>query len=440
MESSSGFVSSLIRGICDEVLTAGGASQDILDTLVFRECETAADPSNIHLWHKTWSLFSTAIRRLTSCNNAQASIASEYESMPEFWSALSAQELGERGDTIWDSYEHGKRRSLETEISTTYGGVPVVLMTTGMSGILASLAVAQGDEPATVVTCSSLYFETADLFKKMAARGWIKVARTNGPLQSEVSLVQSADVIFLETVMNSPSLECAPPLEQVAELAKPSALIVIDNTCQGVLTDWHSKYSQFSDRLVVIESAAKYLTNDIMGGTLTAQPRIADAVRDWARSAGQLLPSSGLHWLSRTQIKLLRVKMGIHSRNTHLFASILATRTSRASISTLADGCQPSSQWMFRNGIGCLVFVKLGHAPPHVYDAVISKWRSGVSPPPPVRAGFGWHLTCARAYAGQRLNQMDAPNYLRISVGLEPEDHITRLAHELGEAINHVNQ
>ena len=52
-----------------------------------------------------------------------------------------------------------------------------------------------------------------------------------------------------------------------------------------------------------------------------------------------------------------------------------------------------------------------------------------------VRAGFGWDRTCARVYEGGQLNQPDAPSYLRIAVGIEPEAEVRRLGAALGAAL-----
>ncbi|WP_167489375.1 hypothetical protein [Vibrio ouci] len=48
-----------------------------------------------------------------------------------------------------------------------------------------------------------------------------------------------------------------------------------------------------------------------------------------------------------------------------------------------------------------------------------------------IQAGFGWNQTMARVYESSFLNQEGAPNYLRVSIGIEPVQWIEQLAQSL---------
>ena len=55
-----------------------------------------------------------------------------------------------------------------------------------------------------------------------------------------------------------------------------------------------------------------------------------------------------------------------------------------------------------------------------------------------VRAGYGWDATTARCYESRRLNQEDAPVYMRLSIGIEPSSYTETLAVALNTAVQRV--
>jgi hypothetical protein len=57
-----------------------------------------------------------------------------------------------------------------------------------------------------------------------------------------------------------------------------------------------------------------------------------------------------------------------------------------------------------------------------------------------IRAGFGWNQTSARAYESGRLNQPDAPCFIRISAGCEPVEAIRKIPLALGQAAREVSE
>ena len=44
-------------------------------------------------------------------------VAASYRSMDEFWADADAQERGDSRRTFWDTYEHGRRRQIESQLA-----------------------------------------------------------------------------------------------------------------------------------------------------------------------------------------------------------------------------------------------------------------------------------------------------------------------------------
>ncbi len=176
---------------------------------------------------------------------------------------------------------------------------------------------------------------------------------------------------------------------------------------------------------MVVESGTKYITNDVMCGIVYGSHKLLTMARHYARDTGQQLQGRALHYLQTAVLKRLDERMALHSRNARLFRSIVVGAAGGDyQVETLDAHAHGGAEPLFHQGVGSLVFIRSRHSL-EAGAGIIHRWRNltATADPgltPDLRAGFGWLRTSARAYEGTRLNQRDAPTYLRVSCGIEP--------------------
>lgn len=380
--------------------------------------------------------------------NARAEVAREYESMEEFWADVKEQSRGNSEQTYWDTYEHGRRRQLEALLACTYGSEDALLLNSGMSGIAAvceMLNLRPGD---TIVTGERSYFETSDFLHRFFSERGIHIERVPvGNTQKVISTLKQTNprLVIMETATNAPSVDVPADIPAWLNAAK-QALFLIDNSVQSHLTRWFSIVPNDRARILVLESGVKYLTHHCMAGVLYGNRETLERARTYARLAGQQLQEKAFNFINVTEIEHLPEKLARHSSNARLFHQALQPYSRYFSLINLLDSTssRESANTIFNGNVGSLIFVALPvNSKVKTEDVKIAhrrlldRWRAVANEnrlKVEIRCGFGWSQTTARVYESDFLNQPDAPTFLRISVGIEPQSIIVALAKILGEA------
>lgn len=384
--------------------------------------------------------------------NEAACIARSYGSMDEFWADAGAQATGLSPHTFWDTYEHGRRRQLERTIAEVYGAEDALLLNAGMSAVTAAIEAADLRPGDRIVTGLRNYFETAEYLDVHLSKRGIEILRAPidqaDAMQAVIARSRPRLVLF-ETATNSP--DTAAPQRLEAWLREsPESLFVCDNTVQGTLTGWFSDPALraiLPERFLVVESATKYLSQSVMAGLVYGKRDLVHRARALARVTGQQLQEKAFNYLRAGDLLHVGQRLKLHSRNIGVFAEqLFRVRKSCFSVRLLngAPRQRHDGSGLFAEGVGGLVFLVPGgdRAPQKICRQLLSSWQRRVGAMGyslPVRAGFGWSETSARIYETDALNQSDAPAYLRISVGIEPEDVARKLGTSLCEALEEVS-
>ena len=372
-------------------------------------------------------------------------VAASYSSMEQFWTDAEAQERGNSRRTFWDTYEHGRRRQLESQLAACYGSEAALLVNSGMSAIdtaVRSLHLKSGD---VVLTHRRGYFETSQYLADILSAEGIVVSRRSLDDRDELGVALkdvNPRVLLVEAAITIPPCELISCLDSVPD----DVQIVIDNSVFSHGVRWFDYLRQH--HTVVIESALKYMMGHASGGVLYGGHHRIEAARRYARNVGQQLQERAFNHLHVGEIVTLREKVQLQGKHAALFVSALDARDwARTSTPTLA--ASERDDWLARavreiDG-GCLVFLELRENVPGEKGAlqrrILESWRNelargGVALP--IRAGFGWDETSARCYDSARLNQPDAPMYIRVSMGIEPSEQVVTLAESLNVAVRSV--
>ena len=385
---------------------------------------------------------SLAVRKASILNEA-ATVSRVYPGMDEFWADAEAQARGESAFTFWDTYEHGRRRQLEDLLARAYGAESALLVNSGMSAIAVALGALRLRAGDVLVTGERCYFETSDYLEAFVEKAGIRVVRLALDREEEVrsGLERLSPRAFLfETATNAPDVTV--PSGALGWMRDhPEIWFLVDNSVQSHLTRWCGLH----ERTIVLESAVKYITQECMAGVLYGSRRSMEDVRHHARATGQQLQEKVFNYIGEAEILALDKRMALHSRNARAFREELSAagdgwRFIRTLDSTVEGDA--AGQALFSRGVGALVFAALdaahdGRTVEERHRRLLIGWQQrtrALGIELPVRAGFGWSRTTARLYESNRLNQHDAPSYLRVSVGLEPESVVRALARELGAA------
>ncbi len=369
-------------------------------------------------------------------------VAASYESMEEFWADADAQERGDSPRTLWDTYEHGRRRQIESQLAGCYGCEAALLVNSGMSAIdtaVRSLHLKSGD---VVLTHRRGYFETSQYLENILRTEGIGIVRRSlddrAELRAAVGDVRPR-LLLVEAAMTIPPCEIVGCLDDVPD----SVQIVIDNSVFSHGVHWFDHVRQRN--AVIVESAIKYMLGHASGGVLYGSHDRIGAARHYARNVGQQLQERAFNHLQVGEIATLREKVRLQGTRAALFVSALQARD-WARTSSPANAASGRDDWPARavrevDG-GCMVFLELPDNLPdekaQLQRRIMQAWRNelarrGIALP--IRAGFGWDETSARSYESTRLNLPDAPMYIRVSVGIEPPDQVATLAECLNLAV-----
>jgi cystathionine beta-lyase/cystathionine gamma-synthase len=411
------------------------------------ECSPeAADLENLQ---RHWQCYRSLVHRKAAALNQASSIARSYESMEDFWADAAAQEKGLSADTFWDTYENGRRRQLELQFARAYGVPAALLVNCGMS----ALAVTTGAllRPGSVLlTGRHSYFETVEYVDEILTPAGVSVVRV--PVQEPGAIVTALQqhkpqVALFETVTNGPEVEIPADIERW-HTAGPDTLFVIDNSSQSHLCRWFDVVPSLAPWMLIIESAVKYLTHECMAGVVYGTSELVERARGNARGTGQQLQQRAFNYLCTAEVECVGLKLSLHSRNVRRFRAELASGSELFEFVRPLDGGGAGGE-IFRQGVGALVFIRLREAMvgereediARLHRELLRRWRGeclAIGLNLFVRAGFGWNETSARVYESRQLNRADAPTYLRVSVGIEPEHVISTFARILVNAAQEV--
>lgn len=444
-------VDALGREAADEGPTQGWhLTADI--GLLARDCASAQREASYAGWLQLWARYRRIAERVARGFNQVASVSREYASMEEFWDDAGRQAAGSSPFTFWDTYEHGRRRRLEHRFAASYGAGSALLLNSGMSAVavvIGALNLRAGDVIATGERC---YFETSDLLERFVAASGIRIRRV--PLDDSGAVIRMLEecaprLLLFETATNAPNPVCPRSFSRWSS-ASPGTRMVVDNSVQSHATCWFDIRRRSGVPHLVIESAVKYLTHECMAGVIYGDEEDVEPSRDFARSTGQQLQERAFNWIRPGEVDHAGDRLRLHARNVRAFSEELRAEEGLWTyVRTLDEGAgtDRDAASLFEQGPGCLVFLSVdqgssGDVPPdQLHRAVVNRWKeaaetAGLSLG--IRAGFGWNQTSSRVYESSRLNQPDAPTYIRVSVGIEPEPVVHRLAGLLVESVQQV--
>jgi hypothetical protein len=320
-----------------------------------------------------------------------------------------------------------------------------------MSALAVALGAA-GLRPGSVLLApSNSYFETAELLETTLGPAGIQVLRV--PVHEPGALLLALrehrpHAVLLESVTNGPELEVPLDIDRCHEAAN-GTVFIIDNSVQSHLCPWFALAPALAPQLLVVESAVKYLTHECMAGVIYGGSALLAKARRVARVTGQQLQQRALSFLCTAEADHAVDRLALHSRNVRRFvAELMPAGASLFEYVRPLDGNGAGSA-VFANGVGALVFSQLRRwaaeeSPEETarrHRELLQHWQAKCQAAGcdlPVRCGFGWSETAARVYESRALNRSDAPTYLRVTVGIEPEYVVGTLARALLEAAREV--
>jgi cystathionine beta-lyase/cystathionine gamma-synthase len=342
------------------------------------------------------------------------SVADPFRSMSEFWRAMNAHSLGHAAGSIWDTYEAGERRQLEARLARLYGAPDAVVVCSGMTAVAAS------------IIGLSLY--TGSRIEPLLWGGYFEIAELVDGVLGRLSPLQTGGipgVRVIEPVANEPHLTV-----NTRAFGLASAAVVVDNSLFSVSLPWSCWRDRVGGPLCVVESIPKYLERSVSGGVIYGEKEIADEVRQAARRMGVLLNRQACRIILDRDLEAVDGTLAAYAANADRFADALRTARPELIVRRPDDVAAGAG---LAGAHSSLVFV--------IYPAELScldefeRWARNVSlrcgGRAVVRAGYGWPQTYGRAYSKDVLNTAAGTEYLRFSIGLEPPELITAIAHEL---------
>lgn len=369
-------------------------------------------------------------------------VAAAYETMDEFWIDADKQELGRSQRTFWDTYEHGRRRQLEAFIAQAYGSEASLLVNTGMSAVDVALRSADLKTGDVILTQRESYFETSVYFKDVLQPTGVRIERRE--MRSETDLDDAisetgAKVVFLESATNCPPCQVAPPTETAVN---GTVEIIIDNSLFSHGIRWFNHLR--GPNVIVVESAIKYLTGGASAGVLYGAGDRINRAREYARNVGQQLQERAFNHLQLGEIATTAEKVRLQSSRASLFLKNLDEGPWNT-LMTPAMYAAERTDWLGTQlgslGGGALVFLTLDESDADKmrerHRRILNDWQMHMRDADEqlgVRAGYGWDRSTARCYESARLNQAHAPQYLRLSIGIEPESYALELAGALNKS------
>lgn len=372
-------------------------------------------------------------KSLAGLLSKHGTIARAYEDMQSFWEDAGRQSTGDSPHTFWDVYEHGSRRRLESALAVAYGAEDAILVNSGMSAIAVAVQAAPVHTGDIVHVGMRGYFETTDLFDQlMSSRG----AAVRDVIAPDGALTCRPAFALLEVADATPGPHVLLD-EPLRSLVSIGCNIVIDNSLFGAAASWSHVFSS-TDQVVVVESLAKFVGRELMGGVIYGSRRSLARLRPLARGSGQQLQAHALHRLRYCEITTVRTRLALHARN----AEVLLGKLERSR--HWLETCSPLRANFRQLGMatgGCLVFLRVRAGQrecAEMHRRVMARWRQLATASGHtlhVRAGYAWDETTARCYEGASLKQAGVEDYMRVSVGVERVERVAELGDLLNQSI-----
>ncbi|AZV79015.1 PLP-dependent transferase [Parasedimentitalea marina] len=409
------------------------------------DCVGNCSSRSLAQWQRQANHLHAVIHQRAAELNSAVNIAEPVEDMEAFWALAARTEAGTTNLTYWDTFENGRRIQLERVLAEVYGAEQSILVNCGMSAIAVALGACKVRSGTRLLVGKSRYFETSSLIERYLLPLGVEIHAVDVAQPNALRDALAAfrpDVVLLETIANMPSVD---PVRDITDWsASPSApIFILDNSVQSALTRWFDLLD-FTDRLLVVESGTKYITNDAMCGVVYGAGDLIASARNYGRDTGQFLQARALSYLDASLIRLLPLRMATHSRNVRTFAAELSRSGMPELEAIVLDKfADEGNAKVLAKGVGSLIFLAFGNCEGADYKRLLTRWQQrarahGEAVVPDVRAGFGWLKSSARVYETTRLNRADAPSYLRVSIGLEDTEVVRASAKCLRDAAQEV--
>ena len=361
--------------------------------------------------------YDQAVRETAAALSSRALVADRYDSMAGFWADIEAQARGESTGTFWDTYDHGRRRRLESLLAAAYGAQDAVLLNSGMAAVHSAAVCASEHGRRRVTLPDRRYFETHDLLAN------VPLGRSADP--------ELSDVLLLEPITNCPTLDVNEPSAPGRRIGR----FVVDNSMWSHAFPYAEVSAWVGGApLLVVESLAKYVSGLISGGVVYGDRESIETVRVFARRTGQLLQGAALSFLNPADIRLAGDRVRCHVAAAAAFTAHLDPR--RWTVLTADPGQVSRAGLPAALGTGSLVFLRPSDPGADCAD-VVDRWvraSAGHGHAVQLQAGFGWPWTSTRSYGKDHLNQPDGPQYIRVSVGALDDAAVKEQAMALNEA------
>jgi cystathionine beta-lyase/cystathionine gamma-synthase len=356
-------------------------------------------------------------------------IAQGYRSMEEFWEDAVRQERGDSDLAFWDSYENGYRRRIEQVIAATFGAERAVAVNSGMAAI--DVVLRSRLQPGSrLLVHERAYFETTELIDHLLAPCGVEVVRTDMTDRDALAAAarQRPDAALVETVVSGPSVDI-PHLDVLIDSGVP---VLLDNSAIGFALP--GSILSAGGEVVIVESGTKYLCREASVGVVLGAAW-AEEARATTRRTGVGLQGRGLHHVRPGEIAHVRDRLLIHTHRLSRFVERLRDESDALlTVTTALNGAEGRGDLLARlvhaGAGGCTAYVRYRRPPPDVETACrrgVAGWAAAIGGRR-IRAGFGWTDTSARAYGADRLNTAAGHAFVRVSVGIEPEEDVVGMA------------
>jgi len=433
----------LVNGLAEEARACARERPELMSpaAAIMLEAETILAGLNDEQRTQPWETqgraqYGALCKRLAALLSEHETIARSYDDMQAFWEDARKQSIGDSPYTFWDVYEHGSRRRLERSLAASYEVEDAILVNSGMSAIAVAAQAARVNVGDIVHVSARGYFETADLFDRLISTRGATVTDVIGR-NGELACIPSFALLEVADATPGPYVQLD---EALGRLVTAGCSIVIDNSLFGAASNW-SHLVSISDQVVVVESLAKFIGRELMGGVIYGSSRALTPLRLLARGTGQQLQAHAFHRLRLGEVAGQAQRLALHARNAAVFLNAL--EQSRAWLETCSP-LRPNFQQLEMASGGCLVFLRVRasqQSRAQMHRRILARWRQLATANGhnlPVRAGYGWDETSARCYEGDSLKQVGVEDYMRISLGVEGAGRIVQLGDLLNKSIEEI--
>jgi cystathionine beta-lyase/cystathionine gamma-synthase len=322
-------------------------------------------------------------------------------------------------------------------MSKAYGSSSALLVNSGMSAISVAIESQNLSSGDVLLTTSQSFFETSEFMSQHISVRGIDVIRVASNKMKHAIVEHKPKVIYLETVINVPTAPCIEMIDDWCAI-DPNIIVIIDNTVQSHATCYFNNELNLPDNYLIVESGTKYLSEDISLGVIYGSTTLIERARIYARNTGQQLQEKCFNYLSESNIVHAKSRLNLHSRNVYRFVSILTSEISDEIDFLRPLNCDGRDLRIFKQGVGAVVYLKFKNDSVEMNRSILHRWHDECrnnSCSINIQAGFGWNKTMARIYESSFLNQKDAPNYIRISIGIELTTQIDQIAKSLVKTV-----